>query len=230
MRLDHYLRDRGYPRSRTRELVAQGRILVNGRPAETAAQACEEKDCILVDGQTPGPAERLTLMLHKPAGYITATVSDGEPTVMDLLPDRYRDRGLFPVGRLDKASEGLLLLTNDGALCTRILRPESHLPKTYWIRVGRPFPPETETRFRSGIVFPDGTVCRPAVIEIGPDRRTALVTITEGKTHQVRRMAAACGVRVSVLKRLSIGLLVLDPELKPGAMRELTEQEQNLLT
>lgn len=229
MRLDHYLRDRGYDRARTRQLIVQGRITVNGRTAEQAAMDCGAGDTVLVDGQAPGPAVRLTIMLNKPAGYVTATASDTDATVMDLLPAAYRDWGLFPVGRLDKASEGLLLLTNDGTLCQRILRPETHLPKTYFIRVGRPFPADTETRFRTGIVFPDGTPCRPAEITISTDRLTALVTITEGKTHQVRRMAAACGVRVGELKRLSIGALALDPALAPGAVRELTEDELALL-
>ena len=229
MRLDHYLRDRGYDRARTRQLIAQGRITVNGRTADQAAMDCGAGDAVLVDGQAPGPAVRLTIMLNKPAGYVTATASDTDATVMDLLPAAYRDRGLFPVGRLDKASEGLLLLTNDGTLCQRILRPETHLPKTYFIRVGRPFPADAEERFRAGIVFPNGTLCRPAEIAISTDRLTALVTITEGKTHQVRRMAAACGVRVGELKRLSIGALALDPALAPGAVRELTEDELALL-
>lgn len=224
MRLDKFLRARGISRRQTRELAAAGRILLNGVPAVSAAEDCEEDSLVQIDGQTVGPAQPLYLMLHKPPGVVTA-VRDPERTVMDLLPAEYQERGLFPVGRLDKASEGMLLLTNDGELCTRILSPASHLPKTYWIRVGRPFPPDAEQKFQEGIRFPNGTLCRPAQITIAPDRQSATVTITEGKTHQVRRMAAACGVRVQTLRRLSIGGLSMEKTLEPGQCRELTGAE-----
>lgn len=224
MRLDKFLRERGISRRQTRELIAAGRVLHNGIPALCAAEDCDERSTVLIDGKPLGPARPLYLMLHKPPGVVTA-VRDPEQTVMDLLPAEYRERGLFPVGRLDKASEGMLLLTNDGEWCTRILAPESHLPKTYWIRVGRPFPPDTEKKFQEGIRFPNGTVCRPAQITVAPDRQSATVTITEGKTHQVRRMAAACGVRVQTLRRLSIGGLTMENTLEPGQCRELTSAE-----
>lgn len=224
MRLDKFLRERGISRRQTRELIAAGRVLHNGVPALCAAEDCDERSTVLIDGKPLGPARPLYLMLHKPPGVVTA-VRDPEQTVMDLLPAEYRERGLFPVGRLDKASEGMLLLTNDGEWCTRILSPESHLPKTYWIRVGRPFPPDTEKKFQEGIRFPNGTVCRPAQITVAPDRQSATVTITEGKTHQVRRMAAACGVRVQTLRRLSIGGLTMENTLELGQCRELTGAE-----
>ena len=148
---------------------------------------------------------------------------------MDLLPKEYRDLALFPVGRLDKESEGLLLLTNDGDFCTRVIEPEHHVPKTYYIEVGRAFAKGTEQRFAEGIVFPNGTLCRPGGIEISADRMSALVTVTEGKTHQVRRMAAACGSKVRYLKRISIGKLVMEDALQKGQCRELREEELQLL-
>jgi len=230
MRLDKLLRERGVAtRGETKKLVEESRITVNGVPAESHSMDCAETDVILVDGAAVKRAEPVYLMLHKPAGYVTATSDAADATVMDLLPDAYRGQALFPVGRLDKASEGLLLLTNDGSFCTRVIEPEHHVPKTYYIEVGRPFAADTEQRFAEGIVFPNGTVCRPGEIEIAADRMSALVTVTEGKTHQVRRMAAACGSRVRYLKRVAIGKLTMEHSLLKGRCRELTEEELQLI-
>ena len=121
------------------------------------------------------------------------------------------------------------ILTNDGSFCTRVIEPEHHVPKTYYIEVGRPFVPDTEARFAEGIVFPNGTACRPGEIEISDDRMSALVTVTEGKTHQVRRMAAACGSKVRYLKRVSIGKLMMEDSLLAGQCRELTKDELKLI-
>ena len=227
MRLDKLLRERGAADRRTaKEWVAQGRVLVNGVPAESHSMDCAASDIITVDGTPIVQAAPVYLMLHKPAGYVTATADAQDATVMDLLPAAYRDLGLFPVGRLDKATEGLLLLTNDGDFCTRVIHPDCHVPKTYYLQVGRPFAADAEQRFAEGIVFPNGTVCRPGEIRIGADRMEAWVTITEGKTHQVRRMAMACGSRVHYLKRLSIGGLVMEESLSAGECRPLTEEER----
>ncbi len=228
MRLDKLLRERGAAdRRQTKELVAQGRVTVNGSPAVSHSMDCTDTDIVAVDGVAVAAVPPMYLMLHKPVGCVTATHDTREQTVMDLLPECCRDRGLFPVGRLDKESRGLLLLTNDGAFCTRVIDPKHHVPKTYYIEVGRPFPPDTEQRFAEGIVFPNGTRCRPAEIRIAPDRLRAWVTVTEGKTHQVRRMAMACGSRVHDLKRLSIGGLTMEDSLLPGQCRELTQEERN---
>lgn len=224
------MRERGIAtRAETKQLVASGRVTVNGVLAERHSMDCGAADEIAVDGKVIATAEPVYLMLHKPAGFVTATSDETEQTVMDLLPDAYRELALFPVGRLDKESEGLLLLTNDGNFCTRVIEPEHHVPKTYYIEVGRPFAADTEARFAEGIVFPNGTVCRPGVIEISADRMSALVTVTEGKTHQVRRMAAACGSKVRYLKRVSIGKLTMEDGLQKGQCRELTEEELNLI-
>lgn len=230
MRLDKLLRERGIAtRAETKQLIAERRVTVNGIPAESHSMECDSSDAIAVDGKVIGAASPVYLMLHKPVGCVTATCDETEQTVMDLLPDGYRELALFPVGRLDKESEGLLLLTNDGSFCTRVIEPEHHVPKTYYIEVGRPFPSDTEARFAEGIVFPNGAVCRPGVIEISADRMSALVTVTEGKTHQVRRMAAACGSKVRYLKRVRIGKLVMEDSLLAGQCRELTEEELKLI-
>ena len=230
MRLDKLLRERGIAsRTETKQLIADGRVTVNGIVAESHSMLCSETDVIAVDGKTVAVAVPVYLMLHKPAGCVTATSDETELTVMDLLPEAYREMALFPVGRLDKESEGLLLLTNDGSFCTRVIEPEHHVPKTYYIEVGRAFASDTEEKFAEGITFPNGTVCRPGQIEIGDDRLSALVTVTEGKTHQVRRMAAACGSKVRYLKRVSIGKLVMEESLQKGQCRELTEEELKLI-
>ncbi|MBP3654474.1 MAG: 16S rRNA pseudouridine(516) synthase [Oscillospiraceae bacterium] len=230
MRLDKLLRERGIAsRAETKQLVAEGRVLVNGFLPENHSMDCLETDVIAVDGREIIAVQPMYLMLHKPAGCVTATRDETEQTVMDLLPEQYRAMSLFPVGRLDKESEGLLLLTNDGSFCTRVIEPEHHVPKTYYIEVGRPFAADTEARFANGILFPNGTLCRPGVIEVSDDRMSALVTVTEGKTHQVRRMAAACGSKVRYLKRVSIGKLVMEDTLLPGQCRELSEDEMKLI-
>ena len=230
MRLDKLLRERGIAtRTETKELIAAGRVTVNGVVADCHSMLCEESDVIAVDGTRVEATHPVYLMLHKPAGCVTATSDETEQTVMDLLPKEYRDLALFPVGRLDKESEGLLLLTNDGDFCTRVIEPEHHVPKTYYIEVGRAFAEGTEQRFAEGIVFPNGTLCRPGEIEISADRMSALVTVTEGKTHQVRRMAAACGSKVRYLKRISIGKLVMEDELEKGQCRELGKEELQLI-
>ena len=229
MRLDKILRERGIAtRTETKALIAARRVTVNGIPAESHSMLCGETDVIAVDGKVMEAAAPVYLMLHKPAGCVTATSDETEQTVMDLLPGEYRQMALFPVGRLDKESEGLLLLTNDGDFCTRVIEPEHHVPKTYYIEVGRPFADGTEAKFAEGIVFPNGTLCRPGEIEIRADRMSALVTVTEGKTHQVRRMAMACGSRVHYLKRVSIGKLTMG-DLPKGAVRELNREELNLI-
>lgn len=224
------MRQRGAAtRKEVKQLVEQGRILVNGQRADSHWMDCPEDAAVTVDGQAIAWESPVYLMLHKPAGCVTATSDREEQTVLDLLPEEYAHLALFPVGRLDKASEGLLLLTNDGDFCSRVMEPEHHVPKTYYIQVGRLFAPETEQRFREGIEFPNGTVCRPANIQIAEDRMSAWVTVTEGKTHQVRRMAAACGSKVRYLKRVSIGGLVLEDSLAAGRCRPLTQEELLLI-
>ena len=229
MRLDKLLRERGIAaRRETKELIAAGRVTVNGRTAESHSMEINIADTVCVDGKAVEAAAPVYLMLHKPAGCVTATSDDTEQTVMELLPEAYRQMALFPVGRLDKESEGLLLLTNDGDFCTRVIEPVHHVPKTYYIEVGRAFAPHTEARFAEGIVFPNGTLCRPGEIAVSADRMSALVTVTEGKTHQVRRMAMACGSRVHYLKRIGLGKLTMG-DLPKGAVRELTQEELNLI-
>ena len=224
LRLDEIIRGSGrYTRREVIGLVNEGRVTVDGAVATAISQRCDTAADVRVDGIPVVMEPPVCLMLHKPAGYVTATVSGREPPVTDLLPPCWRH--LFPVGRLDLDAEGLLLLTNDGALCHRIIMPGSGIRKEYYIEVTGAFRPDTRERFRAGITVDNGLTCRPADIEIAPDGRSARVWVTEGRRHQVKRMAATAGARVRYLKRLAIGGLRLDEGLAPGEFRPLTEDE-----
>jgi len=228
LRLDEIIRGSGkYTRKDVIALVNAGRVTVNGRQAEAISQRCDPAWDIRVDGEQVRMEPPVCLMMNKPAGYLTATVSGKEPPLTELLEERYRH--LFPVGRLDLDSEGLILLTNDGGLCHRIIMPAEHITKEYYIEVTGQFHPDTVQRFREGMEVDNGLHCLPAEIEIAPDGKSAKVWIAEGKRHQVKRMAAAAGARVRYLKRLAIGGLRLDEQLEPGAYRPLTDAEIALI-
>ena len=163
-------------------------------------------------------------MLHKPAGVLSATEDSRQQTVLDLLPPELRRRGLSPVGRLDKDTEGLLLLTNDGALAHRLLAPRSHVDKVYYARVEGALEPADAAAFAAGMTLGNGLECLPAGLEIlSPGE--CLVTLREGKFHQVKRMLAARGKPVQYLKRVQMGNLTLDPALELGQFRFLTGDE-----
>lgn len=224
MRLDEIIRGSGkYTRKQIILLVNEGCVTVNGKPAEAISQRCDPDWDIRVHGETVVMEPRVCLMMNKPAGYLTATESDKEPPLTELLEARYRH--LFPVGRLDLDSEGLMLLTNDGTLCHRIIMPACRITKEYYIEVTGVFRPDTVQRFREGIEADNGLICLPAEIEIAEDGKSAIVRVTEGKRHQVKRMAAAAGARVRYLKRLAIGGLRLDDQLQSGEYRVLSEEE-----
>lgn len=214
-------------RREVREMVRQGRVLVDGKPAPAADMKVDPQTAvILLDGEPLGYEKFTYVMLHKPAGVLTATEDRRQETVLDLLPPELRRRALSPVGRLDKDTEGLLLLTNDGQLAHRLLSPKSHVDKVYYARVDGALEPGDIAAFAAGMTLGDGLECLPAGLEILSPTE-ALVTLREGKFHQVKRMLAARGKPVLYLKRLSMGRLRLDPALAPGAWRMLTEEERS---
>ena len=216
-------------RREVREMVRQGRVLVDGKPAPAADMKVDPQTAvILLDGEPLGYEKFTYGMLHKPAGVLTATEDRRQETVLDLLPPELRRRALSPVGRLDKDTEGLLLLTNDGQLAHRLLSPKSHVDKVYYARVDGALEPGDIAAFAAGMTLGDGLECLPAGLEILSPTE-ALVTLREGKFHQVKRMLAARGKPVLYLKRLSMGRLRLDPALAPGAWRMLTEEERSAL-
>ena len=227
LRLDKWLADAGVgSRSEVKKIIRIGRVTVNGRPVRDPGAHCAPDSRVMLDGRAVEWQPWLYLMMNKPAGYLSVTADPRQATVMELLSTELRKRNLSPAGRLDKDSEGLLILTSDGDFCHRVISPKSGIEKEYYIEVGQAFPPEAEELFRAGVVLEDGEVCRPAKLAPSADRRSAVVTISEGKYHQVKRMAIAAGVRVTYLKRLSVGGVKLDPALPPGAYRQLTEDER----
>ena len=228
-RLDKIITTGKKSRREVREMVRQGRVLVDGKPAPAADMKVDPQTAvILLDGEPLGYEKFTYVMLHKPAGVLTATEDRRQETVLDLLPPELRRRALSPVGRLDKDTEGLLLLTNDGQLAHRLLSPKSHVDKVYYARVDGALEPGDIAAFAAGMTLGDGLECLPAGLEILSPTE-ALVTLREGKFHQVKRMLAARGKPVLYLKRLSMGRLRLDPALAPGAWRMLTEEERSAL-
>ncbi len=223
-RLDKLVANTGeWSRKEARDLIRAGRVTVDGAPCRQP-EAKAEPEQVAVDGApiTFGP---VYLMLHKPAGLVSATEDPREPTVLSLLPEKYQRLGLFPAGRLDKDTEGLLLLTNDGPLAHRLLAPKSHVDKVYYVEVDGLLDGDDCRAVTEGITLADGYTCLPGELELLPGGRSAHITLREGKYHQIKRMMAARGKPVTYLKRLRFGPLELDPELPPGGWRALTEEE-----
>lgn len=228
-RLDSLIRAWGYAsRRKLRQLVAEGRVKVDGKTVSDPAMQCAEDSEITIDGLALEKRESITLMLNKPAGYVCTDDGGIYPTVFSLLEEDNRNRALFAVGRLDADTEGLLLLTNDGELCDRIIRPESNINKVYEVKVDRPLISDAAEKLREGVVLPEGVKCRPAYLE-PIDEKSALITVCEGKYHEVKRLVRACGALVASLKRVSIGGLKLDKNLGVGEYRQLSKEEISLL-
>ena len=224
MRLDKLLSRLGTAsRSGCRDLLRSGRVRVNGETAKDPAMDVPPGAEVCLDGKPLDTRLARHLMLHKPAGVLTAKEDRSSPTVMDLLPAVYTSLGCMPVGRLDKDTTGLLLLTTDGELAHRLLSPARHVDKVYEVRVDGELAREDAAAFEAGIPLRDFTAL-PAKLEIlAPS--LALVTVREGKYHQVKRMFGAVGKPVAALRRLSFGPIRLDEALAPGDFRELTEKE-----
>lgn len=225
-RLDKLLAGTGkWSRREVKALVRQGLVRVDGRLAASAEDKLDPAAAIItVAGETISLCRFTYVLLHKPAGVLTATEDRKQPTVLDLLPPELRRIGLAPVGRLDKDTEGLLLLTNDGELAHRLLSPKYHVEKRYFARVDGELSAADAEAFASGMTLGDGLECLPAGLEVLPDR-VCIVTLREGKFHQVKRMLAARGAPVLYLKRLSMGPLTLDDSLAAGAYRLLRAEE-----
>ncbi len=225
LRLDRLLGHMGFgSRKEIRALLKAGRVTVDGAVVTDPGLLVDPQgSAVAVDGRPVGFRRHFHVLLHKPSGVITATEDPRQPTVMDVLPEALRRRDLVPVGRLDKDTEGLLLLTTDGTLAHRLLSPRWHQPKRYLARVDRPLEPADQEAFAGGVALEDGYVTLPARLEILSPHE-GVVTVYEGKYHQVRRMFAARGKRVLYLKRLSMGPLSLG-DLPRGAARWLTPDE-----
>ena len=224
-RLDKFLCDSGAgTRSQVKLMLKAGRVTVDGRVEKDNGKKIDPaKQIITLDGEVLGGKRRVVVMLNKPAGFVTATEDPVEKTVMELLPEEMKHLDLKPVGRLDKATEGLLLFTNDGDLLHRLISPKKEVPKVYFARHEGQAGQEDVEAFAAGLTLRDGTRCLPAKLDpMGPGE--SLVTVCEGKYHQVRRMMASREMTVLYLERRQEGALSLG-DLARGAVRELTEQE-----
>ena len=235
MRLDKFLVACAVgSRTEVKNLLKAGRVTVNGKKEKSAKlQINEEKDEIRFDGQVLEYEEFVYYMMNKPQGVISATEDNKHRTVLDLLDDYARAKEVFPVGRLDIDTHGLLLLTNDGQLAHALLSPKRHVDKTYLAQVEGIMSQEDVDTFAKGIPLKDFT-CQPAKLEIvsvDPEKNQSLVrvTIAEGKFHQVKRMVAYCGKEVVDLQRLTMGTLILDKNLKRGEWRRVSQEELELL-
>ncbi|MGX8711567.1 MAG: pseudouridine synthase [bacterium] len=212
-------------------MIRRGVVAVNGSVARKADYKVDtQSDEVTVNGEPLNFREFLYLMMNKPAGVLSASRDTRARTVVDLLPPEQRRRGLFPAGRLDRDTEGLLIITDDGAFAHRMLAPKSHVYKLYEAVLARPIGPEDIAAFENGVELKDRT-CLPARLEVleGGEHPLVRVQIREGKFHQVKRMFLARGNEVLKLKRVQIGGLKLDEKLAPGAVRELDKQERSAI-
>lgn len=226
VRLDKLLAGAGFgSRSDIKKLVRKGGVLIDGRAAVSADEKVDPNASqIAVNGQAFVYKEHLYLMLNKPAGVLSASNDKRAKTVVDLVPPALFRPGLFPAGRLDRDTEGFVLLTDDGQLAHKILSPKSHIPKIYYAQLDGPIDPAAVAAFAQGIALDDGTVCMPAELTV-LGANAAQVVLHEGKYHQVKRMFAAVGRTVLYLKRTQMGRVPLDENLALGECRELTRQE-----
>lgn len=232
-RLDKIIASTGrWSRREVKNLTRQGRVLVDGIPARSAEEKADPETVeITVNGEVLAYRRFTWIMLNKPAGYLSATEDGKGATVLDLLPPELQKQGLFPVGRLDKDTEGLLLLTNEGGLAHELLSPKYHVEKVYYARVAGRLTEEDCRAFAAGMTLGDGLVCRPAGLEIlaAGEESEARVTLREGKFHQVKRMLACLGKPVVYLERVRMGNLPLDTSLSRGEFRFLTDAEVKAL-
>ena len=214
----------GYSRKEVKELIKRKRVSVNNQLVDKSDYKINlETDKVSVDNQELIIKKYVYLILNKPTGYVSATTDNKDRTVLDLVPQEYLHRNLFPAGRLDKDTTGLMVITDDGNFAHEILSPKKHVQKTYNVTIDIPVTKEMVDGFQNGVNLNDGE-CKSAKLEITGEY-TALVTLTEGRYHQIKRMFGCFKAKVLELKRISMGNLTLPINLKTGECRELTEEE-----
>ena len=229
MRLDNLLAQEKISRKAMKQALLKKEILVDGQVAISLAQNVDTGlQELIFQGRKIQGYEHTYLMLHKPSGVVTASKDKKLQTVMDLLPQHLQSDQHYAIGRLDRDTTGLLLLTDNGPLGFQLLHPQYHVDKTYQVEVNGLLTPDHIQQFKNGIVFLDGTICKPAQLEIlssSSSLSRATITISEGKFHQVKKMFLSAGVKVTALKRVQFGDFILDPELAEGDFRLLNSQE-----
>ncbi len=227
MRIDKFISDAGLlSRKETALAAKRGQLLVDGVAARDASRHIDpEKQTVTLFGRVVEYRRFTYVMLNKPAGYVSATEDTRLPVVTELLPEELQRQELFPVGRLDRDTVGLMILTNNGQLSHTLLSPKRHVSKLYRFEAADPLPEGTEERFKDGLVLADGYECKSAAITLSEARNSGEITLTEGKYHQIKRMVAALGSRVTYLERIAFAGIPLDSTLARGEWRYLSEEE-----
>ena len=228
-RIDKIIASQGkYSRSDVKGLIAKRRVTVDGDVIQSSSVTADpEKSRITIDGVDITVKKHVYLMLNKPKGYVSATEDKEHQTVLELVPEQYRGRGMFPAGRLDRDTTGVMIITDDGVMAHNILAPKKHVQKVYHVELDIPVTEEMAAGFRAGVALNDG-VCKEAKLVITGEK-TAEVTLKEGRYHQIKRMFGCYGAKVTELHRLAMGDLYLPDDLEPGTCRELTGEELQLL-
>ncbi len=228
-RLDKIISNQtGYSRKEIKELIRKKRVTVNSDVAvKPELKVDPDMDRIAVDGQEISVQKFVYLMLNKPKGYISATEDRSQQTVLDLVPEEYLHRNLFPAGRLDKDTTGLMLITDDGDFAHNILAPKKHISKTYNVTIDIPMSEDMVSGFRDGVELNDG-ICKASSLTITGEH-TGIVVLTEGRYHQIKRMFGCYGAKVTELHRVAMGNLHLPADLEPGQTREFTKEELDLI-
>lgn len=217
-----------YSRKDVKKLILQKRVRVNNELISKSEEKVNENtDIITIDGQTINIQQFVYLILNKPKGYISATEDKTQQTVLDLIDEKYMHRQLFPAGRLDKDTTGMMIITDDGQFAHNILAPKKHISKTYEVEIDIPVTQEMKKGFENGIELNDG-ICKTANLEVTGEY-TAIVVLTEGRYHQIKRMFGCFGAKVVNLNRIAMGGLKLPSDLNLGESRELSKQEIELL-
>ena len=233
MRLDRLLAQEKISRKAMKKALLKKEILVDGKAASSLAQNIDTGlQKLVFQGKNIDGYEHTYLMLHKPAGVLTASKDRNLQTVMDLVPKNIQSDQLYAIGRLDRDTTGLLLITDNGPLGFQLLHPQYHVDKTYQVKVNGPLSSDHIQKFKDGIVFLDGTTCKPAKLEIlsaSPTESHASITISEGKFHQVKKMFLSVGVKVTSLKRTHFGPWSLDENLQEGDYRPLNQEELKII-
>ena len=214
-------------RNDAKKAIKNGEVCVNGTVVKDVGFKAEPHT-VTYRGKPAEYKTHIYLMMNKPQGVISASEGGRETTVVDLVPEELRRKGLFPAGRLDKDTLGFVLITDDGAFAHDILSPKKHIEKTYAVQTDKPIPADLPAKFRQGVVLYDGTACMSADLQITGDTQ-CIVKIKEGKYHQIKRMFRVNGLSVTYLKRTAMGGLRLDEMLAPGACRELTAEELKMI-
>ncbi len=231
MRIDKFISDSGIAtRRETAKVAKAGGLLVDGAVVKDASRHIDPEKCTVTFAGRLVAYSRFTyVMLNKPEGYVSATDDKINPYVTELLPEELRRRELFPVGRLDKDTVGLMILTNNGVLAHSLLSPRHHVEKEYFFTAAEPLPKGAEELFFRGITLGDGYECKSAVLKLGDDRKSGSIILTEGKYHQIKRMIASMDNRVTSLERIRFSDIHLDESLERGQWRYLSDEEIKIL-